>query len=126
MLYLYYIWKNGGIRYAGNFTVLWYKGKEKRKNLILTGKSGSGKTSVLEAMVKYVQSFLGENGTTTLEHAKNIYDYYLERSSRLNLTKDSEERRRQIYEANKSLEMWESILKELDSGIFLYSTSIIL
>ena len=56
--------------------------KEKRKHLILTGKNGSGKTSVLEAMVKYVQSFLGENGTTTLEHAKNIYDYYLERSSR--------------------------------------------
>lgn len=37
--------------------------KEKRKHLILTGKNGSGKTSVLEAMVKYVQSFLGETGT---------------------------------------------------------------
>ena len=32
---------------------------EKRKHLILTGKNGSGKTSVLEAMVRYIQSFLG-------------------------------------------------------------------
>ncbi|MCF2683986.1 AAA family ATPase, partial [Faecalicatena contorta] len=34
--------------------------KDKRKHLILTGKNGSGKTSVLEAVVKYIQSFLGE------------------------------------------------------------------
>ena len=37
--------------------------KDKRKHLILTGKNGSGKTSVLEAMVKYVESFMGKNGT---------------------------------------------------------------
>ncbi len=30
--------------------------KEKRKHLILTGKNGSGKTSVLEAIVVYVQN----------------------------------------------------------------------
>lgn len=33
--------------------------KNERKHLILTGKNGSGKTSVLEAVVKYIQSFLG-------------------------------------------------------------------
>ena len=37
--------------------------KNERKHLILTGKNGSGKTSVLEAVVKYIQSFLGEHGT---------------------------------------------------------------
>ena len=36
-------------------------GIKKRKHLILTGKNGSGKTSVLEAMVRYIQSFLGED-----------------------------------------------------------------
>ena len=47
---------------------------EKRKHLILTGKNGSGKTSVLEAMVKYIQNFLKRNGTS-VEKAKEGYSY---------------------------------------------------
>ena len=44
--------------------------KNERKHLILTGKNGSGKTSVLEAVVKYIQSFLG--GTWyTIRSCKN-------------------------------------------------------
>lgn len=37
--------------------------KEKRKHLILTGKNGSGKTSVLEAIVVYVQNNILKKGT---------------------------------------------------------------
>ena len=74
--------------------------KEKRKHLILTGKNGSGKTSVLESMVKYVQSFLGENGTP-LEHAKNMFGRYLNKINGLDLLEDSEEHRKQIYETKK-------------------------
>ena len=51
--------------------------KNKRKHLILTGKNGSGKTSVLEAAVKYIQSFLGEYGTP-LDHAKMMYESSLD------------------------------------------------
>lgn len=98
--------------------------KEKRKHLILTGKNGSGKTSVLEAMVKYVQNFLDENGTT-LEHATDMYNRCLE-SNRLSLPEDSEENRKQIYEAKKNVEFWESKLKRLDSGISFESTSNVL
>ena len=31
---------------------------DKRKHLILTGKNGSGKTSILEAMAKYFQNMI--------------------------------------------------------------------
>lgn len=99
--------------------------KEKRKHLILTGKNGSGKTSVLEAMVKYVRSFLGEEGTT-LEHAEKMYNHYLKQYKRLNFLDDSEENRKQIYETKDSLELWERELKKLDSGIVLDSTSNVL
>lgn len=99
--------------------------KEKRKHLILTGKNGSGKTSVLEAMVKYVQSFLGEAGTT-MEQAKKLYNFYRTGYSELNLSVDSEENRKKIYETKRDLEYWESELKRLDSGIYLDSTSNVL
>ena len=99
--------------------------KDKRKHLILTGKNGSGKTSVLEAMVKYVESFLGKNGTS-LEHTKNMYNRYLEEFNRLNLPEDSEENRKRIYEKKKSLEFWKNELKMLDPGVLLDSTSDVL
>lgn len=99
--------------------------KDKRKHLILTGKNGSGKTSVLEAMVKYVESFLGKNGTS-LEHTKNMYNRYLEEFNRLNLPEDSEENRKRIYETKKSLEFWKNELKMLDPGVLLDSTSDVL
>lgn len=55
------------VRYLEN---IWIPlGTEKRKHLILTGKNGSGKTSVLEAMVRYIQSFLGED-SIVLERVK--------------------------------------------------------
>ena len=108
------------VRHLKNITIP--LDKDKRKHLILTGKNGSGKTSVLEAMVKYVQSFLGETGTT-LEKAKKMYNFCSNENNRLNLLEDSEENRIQIYENKKSLELWERKLKSLDSGLFLESTS---
>ena len=99
--------------------------KDKRKHLILTGKNGSGKTSVLKAMVKYVESFLVKNGTS-LEHTKNMYNRYLEEFNRLNLPEDSEENRKRIYETKKSLEFWKNELKMLDPGVLLDSTSDVL
>ena len=71
--------------------------KEKRKHLILTGKNGSGKTSVLEAIVKYIQGFFAENGTS-LEQAKSKYIRYLNKVSSLEPAEDSEENRQKNYE----------------------------
>ena len=96
--------------------------KEKRKHLILTGKNGSGKTSVLEAIVKYIQGFFAENGTS-LEQAKSMYIRYLNKVSGLEPAEDSEENRQKNYELKKSLKFWEDQLKKLDAGISLGCTS---
>ena len=64
------------VRHLENISIPLDKGK--RKHLILTGKNGSGKTSVLEAMVKYLEYIVSPNGYS-LEEAKNNCDYYLQR-----------------------------------------------
>lgn len=73
-------------------------------------------------MVKYVQSFLGENGTP-LEHVKDMYSEYLNKMNRFALLEDSEENRKNIYEIKKGLNFWENELKKLDSGVILNSKS---
>lgn len=94
---------------------------EKRKHLILTGKNGSGKTSVLEAMVRYIQNFLRRS--VPLEEAKRLYSYYLEQIEKMNSLEDSEQNRQQIYENKRNLNIWENELKSLTSEIILTSTS---
>lgn len=96
--------------------------KNKRKHLILTGKNGSGKTSVLEAVVKYIQSFLGEEGTP-LDHVKMMHEHCLNEINRYNLLEDSEEKRKKLFDAKKNFNFWENELKRLDSGVTFNSTS---
>lgn len=95
---------------------------KKRKHLILTGKNGSGKTSVLEAMVKYIKNFFREN-TLPIEDIKESCNYYLNEIQKLNLLEDSEKNRQQIYENKKNLNLWENELKKLESEIILKTTS---
>lgn len=96
--------------------------KNKRKHLILTGKNGSGKTSVLEAMVRYIQSFLGEHGTS-FDHAKMMYEQCLNEVNRCELLEELEENRKTLFQAKKAFNFWERELKELDSGVILNTTS---
>lgn len=91
-------------------------GTEKRKHLILTGKNGSGKTSVLEAMVRYIQSFLGED-SIVLEQMKRAQKYYFA----LNGLEDSEQNRQLFYE--KNLNSKGKKLKSVSSEIVLKSIS---
>ena len=99
--------------------------KDKRKHLILTGKNGSGKTSVLKAMVKYVQSSLGDNGTP-LDHAQNMYECYLKENNELIDIEDSEDNRKRIYDARNRLKFWARELEKLNAGLCLESTSDVL
>ena len=94
---------------------------EKRKHLILTGKNGSGKTSVLEAMVRYIQNFLRRS--VPLEEVKRLYSYCLGQIEKMNSLEDSEQNRQQIYENKRNLNIWENELKSLTSEIILTSTS---
>lgn len=91
-------------------------GIKKRKHLILTGKNGSGKTSVLEAMVRYIQSFLGED-SIALEKIRRVQKYYFA----LNHLEDSEQNRQEFYK--KSLNSEGEELKNLTSEIVLNSNS---
>lgn len=91
-------------------------GTQKRKHLILTGKNGSGKTSVLEAMVRYIQSFLGED-SIALEKIRRLQKYYFA----LDHLKDSEQNRQEFYK--KSLNSEGEELKNLTSEIVLNSNS---
>lgn len=95
---------------------------EKRKHLILTGKNGSGKTSVLEAMVRYIQNFLSPN-CLSIEEIKKNHNFYLEKIERLKLAEDSEQNRKEIYKSKKNLDYWENELRLLTSEIVLESTS---
>lgn len=96
--------------------------KDKRKHLILTGKNGSGKTSVLEAVVKYIQSFLGEHGTP-LDHVEMMYECSLNELNELKLLENSEENKKKIFDAKERFNFWEKELKRLDSGVSLSNTS---
>lgn len=98
--------------------------KDKRKHLILTGKNGSGKTSVLEAMVKYVQNFFSEDGAgTTLEHAKNQHSFYAKQLNELKYGEDSEKERQKEYELKSRIEFWQNQIRKIDVGIYLDYTS---
>lgn len=76
--------------------------KDIRKHLILTGKNGSGKTSVVEAVVKYIQSFMGEFGTS-LDHVKMMYESSLNEINRFNLLDFSEKNRKRFLMLRKIL-----------------------
>ena len=96
--------------------------KNIRKHLILTGKNGSGKTSVVEAVVKYIQNFLGEYDTP-LDHVKMMYERSLKEINKFNLLEDSEENRKNIFHAKEIFNLWKRKLGRLDSGVILSSTS---
>lgn len=96
--------------------------KNKRKHLILTGKNGSGKTSVLEAMVEYFQRNIVQN-RGTVEEVNEYYQHYLKKIQELTSVEDSEANRREIYENKNNLKVWENQLKELDCGIIFRCTS---
>ena len=92
--------------------------KNIRKHLILTGKNGSGKTSVVEAVVKYIQNFLGEYDTP-LDHVKMMYERSLKEINKFNLLEDSEENRKNIFHAKEIFNLWKRKLGRLDSGVIL-------
>lgn len=99
--------------------------KEKRKHLILTGKNGSGKTSVLETLVKAFELIISRPQVSEEKAQQHCYDYRkeLDKISSLSQNDDSENARMQFNEAKSALEYWESELKKMDIGLSLNWTS---
>lgn len=99
--------------------------KDIRKHLILTGKNGSGKTSVLEAMVQYFNDISSSEGTTRKD-AKKYQQFYLDKIEELSRNIDSEDNRQQIYQVKKNLKVWENKIKPCNEDIDLEFTSEVL
>lgn len=95
---------------------------KKRKHLILTGKNGSGKTSVLEAMVKYLENAVSSNGSS-VEDIMQSYNFWTGEIQRISSLEDNEQNRKQIFECKKQLKTWKDELQRIDIGIFLECTS---
>lgn len=99
--------------------------KDKRKHLILTGKNGSGKTSVLEALAKAF-GFIISKPAFPEELIYQNYANSRERVDKLNFLRqndNSEELRRQLNEAEESLNLWKSEQQKMDTGLSLNWTS---
>lgn len=89
--------------------------KEKRKHLILTGKNGSGKTSVLEALVKYFL-YVTSDYYYSSEETNKSYKAHCDRLSRLKKQKDSDEKFVKINAEEKSLRSWENDFQIWNNG----------
>lgn len=73
---------------------------EKRANLLLTGKNGSGKTTVLRALKKYLQAIADGN----MKDVKEKYPGYIAQYRQAMENAGSESER---YEAQKRYQLWQ-------------------
>lgn len=79
--------------------------KEKRKHLILTGKNGSGKTSVLEALVQYFL-YITSDGFFSIEEVNSKYKKYNDQLNEIKKQKDSDEKFAKINDIEGSMNLW--------------------
>lgn len=89
---------------------------EKRQHLILTGKNGSGKTSVLRAMKSYLQAI----NDGKLNNLNGIYREWIQNSlQRYENAKTADER----YKYKKELEQNQGFIKKYDKGVEVFFAS---
>lgn len=89
---------------------------EKRQHLILTGKNGSGKTSVLRAMKSYLQAI----NDGKLNNLNGIYREWVQNSlQQYENAKTADER----YKCEKELEQNQGFIKKYDKGVEVFFAS---
>lgn len=89
---------------------------EKRQHLILTGKNGSGKTSVLRAMKSYLQAI----NDGKLNNLNGIYREWVQNSlQQYENAKTADER----YKCEKELERNQGFIKKYDKGVEVFFAS---
>ncbi|MFR7522520.1 MAG: AAA family ATPase [Ruminococcus sp.] len=96
--------------------------KNKRKHLILTGKNGSGKTSVLEELVQHFNYILSDQ-FDSYDKMKEDQRFYIDRIEQAEKISDLEKRRKSIQEAKKMLEWIEDKMKNWLEGVVSNFTS---
>ena len=87
----------------------------KRKHLILTGKNGSGKTSVIEALVKYFE-YIISNNYEPYEKVKERCKEYSRRLDALKNQADSNEKFSEINSTEQSMAAWKNDFEMWNSG----------
>lgn len=97
------------VRHLQNITIP--LSKEKRKHLILTGKNGSGKTSVLDSLAAFFDFLVGRNfySREELQENMNILSRNLPNGT-------TEENKRYVQRNNESIAVWEKEMRHWTEG----------
>lgn len=97
------------VRHLQNITIP--LSKEKRKHLILTGKNGSGKTSVLDSLAAFFDFLVGRNfySKEELQENMNILSRNLPNGT-------TEENKRYVQRNNESIAVWEKEMRHWTEG----------
>lgn len=93
---------------------------EKRKNLILTGKNGCGKTSVLRSLVEFLR-YIVSRSFTSEEEARNAVQMYQEMIKKYD---DSELGKKRWEDATNNKKIFEEKLSHFTTGCSASATSI--
>lgn len=96
--------------------------KNKRKHLILTGKNGSGKTSVLEEIVQHFNYILSDSFDSYGELTER-QRFYIDRIEEAEKISDLEKRKKSIQEEKRRLEWIEDKMKNWLEGVVSNFTS---
>lgn len=91
--------------------------KEHRKNLILTGKNGSGKTSVLDALTEHFKYIIGDF------QSKEKIQGYINGFLRRNPDENTETGRREALSNKKNIQHWEREMEHWTNGVVTECTS---
>lgn len=90
--------------------------KERRKHLILTGKNGSGKTSVLEALAEHFQ-YIVSKVYKTYQEIDNDIIFWNNRICEIEELPDTEVNRKKLKEMKEHLELNREQLQNWNSGV---------
>lgn len=95
---------------------------ESRKHLLLTGKNGSGKTSVLEALVRHLQ-FIISNQYESEKEIRHSYDFWTTKIENSEHMIESEQNRIEIQKYKRNMLQYFNLLKYWCEGAVAECTS---
>ena len=84
---------------------------ESRKHLLLTGKNGSGKTSVLEALVRHLQ-FIVSNQYQPEKEIKHSYDLWTIKNEKNKHIMETEQNLIEIQKPKSNMSLYFNLLKQ--------------
>lgn len=94
--------------------------KDKRRHLILTGKNGSGKTSLLNEMARFLQSILNKHYTSLSNWRNSVEQMRIQRAQMENISNISADRKeRQLRDIDEQITQYTNLVDQYESGVRL-------